>query len=276
MIDPFHQIKLSLQLSQTRCLVGAGYRSQGPAEGSPHKAVSATSIVIAGDSSGVCLALGLLQVLLRLQRRDATITFHGAKQAPVVPAGMSLLSPVADLTNSFPSYERNAHCDIFPTPIEKLPCLEKKFPTCPAWPTRLPRANLYCETGMLAHPLASPAAADAWTGACPLWLGSGQEQIVDASRLVAWEVHRVGGSITLREYENMPHTFFFAQLIVRFGQGERPPSSAQFIRARGLTAEPLVVEDLASFKVEQAQEWMWTKTHGYKVPAFHQEGRSSL
>ncbi|KAK6826925.1 hypothetical protein RU639_004765 [Aspergillus parasiticus] len=245
MIDPFHQIKLSLQLSQTRCLVGAGYRSQGPAEGSPHKAVSATSIVIAGDSSGVCLALGLLQVLLRLQRRDATITFHGAKQAPVVPAGMSLLSPVADLTNSFPSYERNAHCDIFPTPIEKLPCLEKKFPTCPAWPTRLPRANLYCETGMLAHPLASPAAADAWTGACPLWLGSGQEQIVDASRLVAWE-------------------------------GERPPSSAQFIRARGLTAEPLVVEDLASFKVEQAQEWMWTKTHGYKVPAFHQEGRSSL
>ncbi|KAE8409390.1 alpha/beta-hydrolase [Aspergillus pseudonomiae] len=249
------------------------------------------SIVVAGDSSGSCLALGLLQVLLRLQRRDATITFHGAKQAPVVPAGMSLLSPTADLTNAFPSFERNAYCDIFPTPIEKLPYLEKTFPTCPAWPTRPPRANLYCEAGMLAHPIASPAAADDWTGACPLWLGSGQEQIVDASRLVAREVHRAGGSITLQEYENMPHTFFFvfrmapqtkqiltewAQSIVRFGQGERPPSSAQFIRAQGLTAEPLVVEDLVPFTVQQAQQWMWTKTHDYKVPAFHQEGRSSL
>ncbi|KAE8372686.1 alpha/beta-hydrolase [Aspergillus bertholletiae] len=262
-----------------------------PPEGSPHKAVPASSIVVAGDSSGACLALGLLQVLLRLQRRGATITFHGAQQAPVVPAGMSLLSPVADLSNTFPSYERNAHCDIFPTPIEKLPYLEKTFPTCPAWPTHPPRANLYCEAGMLAHPLASPAAADDWTGACPLWLGSGQEQIVDSSRLVAREVHRAGGSITLREYEGMPHTFFFvfrsapqtkqilaewAQTIVRFGRGERPPSSAQFIRARGLTAEPLVVEELVPFTVQQAQEWMWAKTHGYKVPAFHQEGRSSL
>ncbi|CAL5868082.1 uncharacterized protein PFLUO_LOCUS2305 [Penicillium psychrofluorescens] len=263
-----------------------------PPPGSPHAPVPASSIVVAGDSSGACLALGLLQVLLRLQRRGATITFHGATQPPVVPAGLALLSPVADLTNGFPSFERNAHCDIFPIPIEKLPYLEKSFPTCPAWPTRPPRANLYCEAGMLAHPLASPAAADNWTGACPIWMGSGQEQIVDASRLVAREIHRAGGSVTLCEYESMPHTFFWvfraapqtkqilgewAQAIVRFAGGERPPSSALFIRARGLRAESLEVENLVPFTVQQAQEWMWKKTHGYTVPAFHREGnRSSL
>ncbi|KAJ6150672.1 benzoate 4-monooxygenase cytochrome P450 [Penicillium chermesinum] len=204
-----------------------------PPAGSPHEPIPASSIVVAGDSSGACLALGLLQVLLRLQRRGATITFHGATAPPVVPAGMALLSPVADLTNAFPSFDRNAYCDIFPVPIEKLPYLEKSFPICAAWPTRPPRANLYCEAGMLAHPLASPAAADDWTGTCPIWMGSGQEQIVDASRLVAREIHRAGGSVTLREYESMPHTFFWvfrgapqtkeilaewAQAIVRFAR----------------------------------------------------------
>lgn len=263
-----------------------------PPAGSPHEPVPASSIVVAGDSSGACLALGLLQVLLRLQRRGATITFHGSTEPPVVPAGMSLLSPVADLTNAFPSFERNARCDIFPVPIEKLPYLEKSFPTCPAWPTRPPRANLYCEAGMLAHPLASPAAADDWTGTCPIWMGSGQEQIVDASRLVAREIHRAGGSITLREYESMPHTFFWvfraapqtkqilgewAQAAVRFARGEQPPSSAQFIWARSLKAESLEVENLVPFTLEQAQEWMWKKTHGYQVPGFHRKGsRSSL
>ncbi|KAJ5742238.1 hypothetical protein N7533_011647 [Penicillium manginii] len=222
----------------------------------------------------------------------ATITFHGSTEPPVVPAGMSLLSPVADLTNAFPSFERNARCDIFPVPIEKLPYLEKSFPTCPAWPTRPPRANLYCEAGMLAHPLASPAAAEDWTGTCPIWMGSGQEQIVDASRLVAREIHRAGGSITLREYESMPHTFFWvfgaapqtkqilgewAQAAVRFARGEQPPSSAQFIWARSLKAESLEVENLVPFTLEQAQEWMWKKTHGYQVPGFHRKGsRSSL
>ncbi|KAE8319329.1 hypothetical protein BDV41DRAFT_232299 [Aspergillus transmontanensis] len=104
-------------------------------------------------------------------------------------------SSVLWLTSPTPSPRTSAMPTVtfFPPQSRSCPASKRSSPTCPAWPTRLPRANLYCETGMLAHPLASPAAADAWTGACPLWLGSGQEQIVDASRLVAWEVHRVGG-----------------------------------------------------------------------------------
>ncbi|KAJ5650187.1 benzoate 4-monooxygenase cytochrome P450 [Penicillium longicatenatum] len=263
-----------------------------PPTGSPHKPIPPSSIVIAGDSSGATLALGLLQVLLRLQRRGASITFHGAAVPAKgsIPAGISLLSPAADLSNAFPSFESNAKSDIFPVPIEKLPYLEKSFPTCSVWPTRPPRANLYCDAGMLAHPLASPAAASAddWAGMCPIWMGSGQEQTVDASRLVAREIHRAGGSVTLQEYEGMPHTFFWvfrsapqtkkilkdwAQAIVDFGQGgKRPLSSAQFIKAKGLVAEPLQIDSLVPFTVKEAREMMYKKTAGYKVPAFHREG----
>ena len=180
-----------------------------PPPGSPHQAISPSSIVIAGDSSGTCLASGLLQILLLLGRRKETIFFHGKAIKPSVPAGAALLSVVTDLTNSFPSYEKNADGDIFPIPVEKLPYLERGFPTCSIWPTKPPRANLYCEAEMLSHPLASPAAAIDWSGCCPLWFASGQEQISDSARLVAQTACLQGVRVTLQEYEAMPHTFFW-------------------------------------------------------------------
>ncbi|KAA8652790.1 uncharacterized protein ATNIH1004_001695 [Aspergillus tanneri] len=262
-----------------------------PPPGSPHKAIPPSSIVLAGDSSGACLALGMLQVLLRLIRRDRSITFHGQNITPTVPAGAALVSAVADLANAFPSFNQNAFCDIFPVPIEKLPYLQKTFPTCASWPTNPPRANLYCEAGMLAHPLASPAASEDWTGACPIWIGSGQEQIIDASKLVVQTAHAQGVSVTIQEYEAMPHTFFFffrqapqtrkimedwAGAIVNFGKGKKPCSSASFIRVRGLVAEPMDVENLVPYTVAEAKEMMWKKTLGYKVPAFHRTSQSLL
>lgn len=184
-----------------------------PPKGSPHKPIPASSIVVAGDSSGGCLALGLLQIILQLQRRGSHVKFHRntlrfSTKSPVVPAGMALLCPIAELAGGCPSFERNAYCDIFPVPIENVPYLEKRFPTDHLWPTKPPRANLYCEPGMLVHPLVSPAISEDWTGSCPLWLGMGQEQAQDCSRIIAQEAHRSGVSVTLREYECMVHSFF--------------------------------------------------------------------
>ncbi|KAA8651301.1 uncharacterized protein ATNIH1004_000182 [Aspergillus tanneri] len=262
-----------------------------PPPGSPHKAIPPSSIVLAGDSSGACLALSLVQILLRLIRKNASVTFHGQDIPLAVPAGVAAVSAVADLTNAFPSFDRNAFCDIFPVPIEKLPYLQKSFPTCPAWPTNPPRANLYCEAGMLAHPLASPVASEDWTGSCPIWIASGQEQIIDASKLLIQTVHAQGVSATLQEYEAMPHTFFFffrqapqtrklfqdwAKAIVGLAKGEKPRSSASFICAKGLVAKPMDVENLVPYTVAEAKEFMWKKTVGYKVPAFHKRNQSTL
>ncbi|KAI9038839.1 uncharacterized protein KD926_010172 [Aspergillus affinis] len=109
-----------------------------PPAGSPHDAVSPSSIVVAADSSGTSLALGLLQILLQLKRQNKSILFHGETLEPAVPAGMALLSPITDFACSIPSHERNMKTDIIPYLIENRPYLDPKFPTCPLWPTRLP------------------------------------------------------------------------------------------------------------------------------------------
>lgn len=261
-----------------------------PPLGSPHERIPPSSIVIAGDSSGSCLALGLLQILLRLKRKGASINFHGKIIEPVVPAGMTLSSPVSDLTNSLDSYQRNAKWDIFPD-MEHLPYLERAFPTCAIWPTRPPRADLYCEGGMLAHPLASPAASHDWSGSCPLWLASGQEQTVDAYRLIAQTAHAQGVSVTVQEYEGMPHGFIFfyrnapqtkkimkdwVQAILMFSKGSKPSSSASFIRAKGLVSEPMDMKQLVPYTVAEAQEIMYKKTLLFKVPPYHRDAQPSL
>lgn len=266
-----------------------------PPPGSPHEAVPPSSIVVAGDSSGGCLALGLLQVLLQLQRKEIQVNFHGStidfsSKSPLVPAGMALLSPIAEIAGGLESFDRNAFCDIFPVPIEKVPYLEDKYPTCHIWPTSPPRANIYCEAGMLAHPLVSPALSADWAGSCPIWMGMGQEQAQDCSRLIAQEAHRAGVSVTLREYECMVHAFFlifrtapqskqilamWTQAIMQFGTGKQPPSSACFVRARGLKEEALPMDKLVDVSLEEAQKLAWDKTHAYKVPPFHQAGKRS-
>lgn len=261
-----------------------------PPAGSPHQPIPPSSIVVAADSSGSCLALGLLQILLRLKRNGTVINFHGCKIQPTVPAGMTLVSPISELTNCLPSYQRNAKWDMFPE-MESLPYLERTFPTCTNWPTRPPRADLYCEGGMLAHPLASPAASEDWSGSCPLWFASGQEQTVDAYRLIAQTANSQGVSVTVQEYEGMPHTFFFVyrqapqtkkimgdwvRAILLFSQAIKPPSSAIIIKAKGLVSEPLDLERLVPFTVRQVQEMMYQRTILFKVPPHHRDAHSSL
>ncbi|KAL4979752.1 Alpha/Beta hydrolase protein [Aspergillus desertorum] len=258
---------------------------------SPHAAISPSSIVLAGDSSGSCLALGLLQVLLRLKRKGQSILFHGHKVEPVVPAGIAVVSPIADLAASLPSFESNAKTDIFQQPHETLPYLLPGYPTCQLWPTHPPRANLYCEPAMLAHPLASPAGSDDWTGCCPIWMASGQEQGIDSALLIAQVAHSQGVSVILQEYEGMPHTFFFtfrdapqtkmvfaewAGAILGFSKGLKRPSGVCFIRAKGLIAEHRAVKNLVPFTVPEVRERMWVKSQRHKLPAHFREDRSNL
>ena len=262
-----------------------------PPPGSPHKPVPSSSIVIAGDSSGTCLALSLLQVLLQLLREKAAVKFHGKIIKLSLPAGAALISVAADLTNSFPSYEKFADNDIFPLHVDKLPYLDKDYPTCPAWPTNPPRANTYCEASMLAHPLVSPAASTDWSGCCPLWLSSEQGQLADAARLIAQTANRQGVSVTLQEYEALPHTFFFAfprapqtrkiltdwaETIISFGKRAKRTSTAVVIHAKGLHVEAMDINYLVPYTVVEAREFMWNKTAIYKVPTWHQKERSSL
>ncbi|KAJ5108557.1 hypothetical protein N7456_005232, partial [Penicillium angulare] len=266
-----------------------------PPPGSFHDPVPAPSIVIAGDSAGAAHALSLIQIILQLQRRRKSLAFHNttirlSSKSSIVPAGIAAICPVTDNTNSFPSFDRNAYCDIYHTPIEKLPYLDKRYPTDHIWPTKPPRAHFYCEAGMLAHPLVSPAAAEDWTGSCPVWFGLGQEQIQDSIRFLAREIHFAGASVTLREYECMPHDFnnFYrtapqtkqilakwAEAIVRFGKNDYPPSSACFVRAQGLKEERLEMEGLVDMSLKDVQNMMWEKTQHYKVPPWHREGGGS-
>ncbi|KAK4092729.1 hypothetical protein Purlil1_2654 [Purpureocillium lilacinum] len=258
----------------------------------PHGPVPASSIVIAADSSGAALALSLLQVILRLNRRNTTANFHGQEVQVEIPAGITLLSPWGDLSNSLPSHDRNPLNDIYQfPPVEDLPYLRKEFPTCAAWPANPPRVNLYCHHEMFIHPLVSPAAAEDWSGSCPMWIASGEEQCIDAAAFLAQRVHSQGVSVTFYEYQGMPHTFplifrqapqtrkcldDWAKAIVSFGKQEKPRSSAFFVHAKGVRAEPRDITNLSPFTREEVLDTMRKKILMYKVPAWHCREQASL
>ena len=146
-----------------------------PPPGSFLKAISGSSIVLAGDSSGACLYRGLLQFLLTIKpKKPASPTrFHGEAIQLDLPAGFAMLSPVGDLTNSLPSNSTNIENDLF---AKKSPYLEPCFPTCDIWPSFLLRVTLYCEKYLLCNQIASPTASLDSSGTQPTWFAYDQEQ----------------------------------------------------------------------------------------------------
>ncbi|PQE06291.1 lipase esterase protein [Rutstroemia sp. NJR-2017a BBW] len=186
-----------------------GYMSLlSPHPSAPNSAFPGSSIVLAGDSSGANLALGLLQILLTLRRKGITsLEYHGRKVTLDLPAGLTLLSAVGELTNTLPSYKHNASHDVFPRDL--TPTVLPGFPVCAIWPSKPPRGNIYCEGPVLAHPIASPACAEDWTGSPFMWFSSGQEQIVDGAKVIAKTAFSQGVQVVFREYEGMPHTFMW-------------------------------------------------------------------
>ena len=251
-----------------------------PPPGSPHEGVPASSIVLAGDSSGACLALGLLQILLRFRRQNVipTIEYHGRQVELVLPAGLTLLSAVGDLTNGLPSYKSNAAYDFFPPGLP--PTVLPGFPTCKLWPSNPPRGNIYCDAPMLHHPLCSPAASKDWTGSPPMWFASGQEQIVDGVKLIAQTAFSQGVTTVLQEYGAMPHIFMWrfaespqarkcwtdwANACKALAEGRIIHSSAVFVEPNGLAPRELDPAHLTSLSTDTALDLMKMASRKFKV-----------
>ncbi|KAG9013607.1 hypothetical protein FRB94_001712 [Tulasnella sp. JGI-2019a] len=141
------------------------------------------NIVIAGDSAGGGLCLGLLMYL-----RDHKLP---------LPGGAILLSPWVDLTMSCASWETNAEYDV-----------------CP-----LPRPNdhlnpVYCyigeeglKRGYATHPYASPLFGD-FKGLPPMLIQSGEAEVFrDEITLLAFKARRDGVEAVHELYQDAVHVF---------------------------------------------------------------------
>lgn len=180
-----------------------------PLPGSPHASIHPSKIVIAGDSAGGGISLGLLQILLQTNRSSspASLKFHDHTiHLPLpVPAGVALSSPWTDLTRSLPSVFNNKQYDYLPPPITAN--VVGRFPKDRIWPTNPPRGDLYCDTSMLCHPLVSPVIAGDWKGCCPVWMGVGEEMLVDECKFIASKMATQGVVVQFDIWEAMPHCF---------------------------------------------------------------------
>lgn len=180
-----------------------------PPPSSLHAPVPASKIVIAGDSAGGGIALSLLQLLLQINRSSLTpsFKFHGTTvHLPLpMPAGVALSSPWSDLTRSLPSIKANMQYDYLPPQI--TPNAIARFPKDSIWPTNPPRGDVYCDTSMLCHPLVSPVVARDWKGACPIWMGVGEEMLVDECKVLAARMVKQGVQVQFDMWEAMPHCF---------------------------------------------------------------------
>ncbi|KAJ9610401.1 hypothetical protein H2200_005178 [Cladophialophora chaetospira] len=180
-----------------------------PPKGSFHEPVSAEHIVFAGDSAGGNLAVVLLQLLLTLQRTGLrSIKFHGVDVPVQVPAGIAPNSAWADISRSMPSIHSNAHFDYLDPPTAEGVAKADPIPD-DLWPARPPRAEIFCNASMMAHPLVSPLAAppDLWKGMPPAWFCLGNEGLEDEITILARRMHEGGGSVHFVGYEGMPHCF---------------------------------------------------------------------
>lgn len=66
-----------------------------PLAGAPYPAVPADQIILAGNSAGANITLGLMKLLLEVQKlppSDATFDFHGQSVALPLPAGLAIVS----------------------------------------------------------------------------------------------------------------------------------------------------------------------------------------
>ncbi|OCT49003.1 putative lipase/esterase [Cladophialophora carrionii] len=180
-----------------------------PPDGSFHEPVPAKSIVFAGDSAGGNLAVALLQLLLTLQRIGLpTIKFHGVDVSIELPAGVALNSCWADISRSMPSINKNAQFDYLDPPTAEGISKSDPLPD-DLWPARPPRAEIFCNASMVAHPLVSPLAAhsELWKGMPPAWLCLGNEGLEDEITILARRMHQGGGVVHFVGYEGMPHCF---------------------------------------------------------------------
>ena len=193
-----------------------------PPTGSSHKPISATSIVLCGDSAGAAICFAVIQVVMQARRRSRTLSpkilFHGEHVVLPLPAGLATLSTYGDLTHSMPSWLANAEQDYMP-PIN--PTLLPNFPDCEIWPTMPPRVNVLCNDTVLHHPLASPIAVADWTDFPPLWLCYGEEMMEDEGKFIAKRAAQKAVPVVWEHYGVMPHCFAVLPPLARIPQVQK-------------------------------------------------------
>lgn len=180
-----------------------------PIDGDLHESVAPARIVIAGDSSGACLSLALVQVVLATRRVQQTdlpvVNFNGRQVLLPMPAGVALVSTSGDQTLALPSFESNGPFDTFGG---KMPALQPGFPTCDLWPSEPPRGQVFCEVSAVCHPLMSPTAATDWRSAPPMYFASGlAERLLDSAKVIARNAAQQGVVVRWDGFEMMPHTW---------------------------------------------------------------------
>lgn len=179
-----------------------------PAPDTLHRAVPAKHIIFAGDSAGGNLALVLQQALLALRRSGMTsVSFNGREVTLELPAGLALNSPWCDVSRSMPSVHSNAHFDYLSPP--SATGVPQDHPADEIWPSKPPRAEVYCNAAMLDHPLVSPLAttAEMWKSSSPVYICCGNEGLEDEDCIMARKFHQAGVPIFFDAYEGMPHCF---------------------------------------------------------------------
>ena len=239
-----------------------------------HKPVPANHIVFSGDSAGGTLSMALIQLLLHINRMTSrgvgsslkSIQFHNHSiSLPLpLPAGAATNSAWLDLTHSSPSVTENYQFDYLPRPFKSDDFV--KFPKDEIWPTDPPRGDLYCETSMMCHPLASPIAASSWEGSCPLFLWYGQEMLADENKALASSAARQGVPVISQQWETMPHaasmifpdspmgkiTFSrWAEFILQAVKGEKIQTKGSWFEAKTSKESETDVRNLATLSDEE-------------------------
>ena len=176
-----------------------------PPDGTFHDPVSPSNILLAGESSGGNLCLGLLQLLLHFERLGLKHLPWNARLVPLeLPASVGVLSCYCDQSDCMPSRSRTADVDYSAQEaFYNMP----NFPSDLIWPTHPPRYSAYCQGTALCHPLISPMNTKDWSGAPPMWLACGEESVLDSNKIIARRAAGQGVIIQWEEYTGMPHIF---------------------------------------------------------------------
>lgn len=180
-----------------------------PPSGALHVPVAASQIVLAGESCGANIVICFMQLLLHLQRQESlrTISFNSERVPIVSPAGVATVSLMGEQALTLPTWNSNRSKDIW---AESAPFLEPSFPADDVWPSRPPRADIYCTGAQLSHPLVSPCLAERWEEAPTMWFAMGEECMWDSAALIAQRCASEGkGKLVWRAYEGMPHCWPF-------------------------------------------------------------------
>ena len=133
---------------------------------------------------------------------------------------------------------------------------------------------------MFRHPFCSPALCTDWTGCPPLWFASGQEQLVDAPKLIAKVAFSQGVTVYFQEYQAMPHIFLWrfgkspqakmcwtewAKICTEMVAGRAPPSKALLVQVKDLRKQELDLANLIPLDLEKMGRLVDGKVKEYEM-----------